>query len=290
MHYVRWKTFGNPLGDRQKSCSIEGCERPGKTRGWCDMHYQRWKKWGDPLKVANRKHADHDTCVVEGCTNPTQARDMCSMHYTRFRRHGDATITKQEVAPKYRFQECSIEGCRKPVKARGWCGTHYRRWLTYGTTDDPKPPKEPHCSVENCDRPNESKGMCAAHYARWKAHGDVRADIPIKPQGEYLPPRITKAGYVMSWDPSRMRMVYEHRLVMESILGRELLQEENVHHINGDRTDNRPENLELWSSSQPAGQRVADKLRWAQDLIELYADAPAEVIAAKRKPRRRKSL
>ena len=46
---------------------------------------------------------------------------------------------------------------------------------------------------------------------------------------------------------------------MEQILGRYLLHEENVHHINGVRDDNRPENLELWNTSQPSGQRVAEQ-------------------------------
>jgi hypothetical protein len=57
---------------------------------------------------------------------------------------------------------------------------------------------------------------------------------------------------------------------MEECLGRELRGEENVHHINGVRDDNRLENLELWSSSQPPGQRVADKVAWAKEILALY--------------------
>ena len=68
--------------------------------------------------------------------------------------------------------------------------------------------------------------------------------------------------------------VPEHRIVMEGVLGRELLPGENVHHVNGVRNDNRPENLELWVTSQPSGQRPEDLVAWAHEILRRYG-APA---------------
>ena len=87
-----------------------------------------------------------------------------------------------------------------------------------------------------------------------------------------------KAGYLMVRLPEHPRArthgyVFEHILVMEDMLGRQLFPDETVHHKNGVKDDNRPENLELWTRPQPSGIRVEDAIAWAHEILRRHGVA-----------------
>jgi hypothetical protein len=100
-----------------------------------------------------------------------------------------------------------------------------------------------YCGKPFAPRKNKTK------YCSSKCYALARRCKSTNPQG-YI-------SFTMG-EPGDGERIAEHRYVMGQLLGRPLTTNEHVHHINGEKGDNRPENLELWITNHPRGIRFAD--------------------------------
>lgn len=219
-------------------------------------------------------------CEAPACDRKVYARRHCARHYKQLLRHG-------EVQPDRAPSECLVPSCGRTAVTRSWCHGHYLRWMRSGDVQvDVRLGRSGRtcCTVTGCARPIASRGLCEPHRQRLLTNGKVAPDVPLR---EMDGNGFTRNGYVHvpvtpeeRWLAGGRTPVAEHRLVMARALGRPLRDDESVHHRNGDRADNRIENLELWSRFQPTGTRVLDKVTWAIEVLQRYepnalASAPA---------------
>ena len=206
-------------------------------------------------------------CIVEDCGKDLRARGLCANHYARWRK---GRLGIEALPLKERTKSiCTFEGCERIVNARGLCPGHYYQW-EIGTTLRPIRLRrtERGCAIPGCSNRHDARGLCSTHYS----HAIGRGEIP-----SFRTIRATPDGYIRAFAPGhpnaqKSGYILEHVYIMSAMLGRPLIAGETVHHINGIKGDNRPENLELWvgHGKQPKGQRASDMVDWAKELLARY--------------------
>lgn len=291
----------------ERTCSVDGCSYKPTSRGWCSTHYRRWRQYGDAsidLPLKRRPNGSPlPICSVSNCSMEAARREWCRKHYQRWSYSGNPLGSTKPKLP----ETCCIKDCNKKRLAKGLCRKHYQRNYTYGdplgahpsrmtclvcgkraierrlcqehlvvwSTAVKNPPpvgSRGVCTFTGCCAKiiYTTLGLCMIHTQQLKEAGQLS---PIAHQhrsyGTINSRIVDPDGYVY-FNIAGRGGVFEHRLVMERHLGRELRRGENVHHRNGVRHDNRLENLELWITSQPPGQRVEDVVAWAREVLEVY--------------------
>lgn len=203
-------------------------------------------------------------CKILDCHNESHSRGWCSKHYSRWRRTGDptgSTYRKSKYDPV-----CTLKECKNNHHSGGLCGIHYKNLVRYG---DPRITYEDirTCSSDTCyNLMPKDNFWCSACYNLIKngMHPKV-----LKSKSGWI---LDSHGYVQLYfrKPTSKASVKHHRIVMENFLNRKLYSYETVHHRNGDRQDNRPENLELWCKKHVPGQRTEDLVEYAIWILNQY--------------------
>lgn len=99
-------------------CQIDGCNRPHKARGLCELHYRRDLRRGTTELIEPKKRA----CQVESCDESARSNGYCPVHFRAWARHGDPLVKVYGVKQS---RKCLLNDCTRTQFQRELCKTHY---------------------------------------------------------------------------------------------------------------------------------------------------------------------
>jgi len=114
------------------------------------------------------------------------------------------------------------------------------------------------CSIEGCNKPANSHGMCGMHAQRMRRYGDPHYVTPEHQRRANN--RAAQLARVDSVKPDTYRKRHgrhEHRVIAEQMIGRPLMPGEIVHHIDGDKQNNDPSNLQVMTQGDHLREHLA---------------------------------
>ncbi len=215
-----------------------------------------------------------NVCKAEGCERAAKAHGFCLMHLRRVQKHGDVNFGRAEAnargwagrrAKNVPMSTFDCERCKQPFSVKASESRRGRKFCSRACySESVRPVLTFVCEYCGETALKNKNGQSGSYYHKARFCSKECADSAQRTGF------LDKHGYRSVTIDGRQHM--EHRLVMERHLGRSLKPYETVHHINGQRSDNRLENLELFSSRHPKGQRVSDKIEFAKSLLSEYGE------------------
>ena len=134
-HFKELKKCGDIIMD--KVCSVEGCNKRHKAKGYCNYHYQQFRKYGQVIKIKPKrinskpkKVKKAEICKENGCNNYARTKGYCPKHYKQILKY-KRTLTDEEYY-KVIHVRCIKEGCNNRVYKMGYCKEHYNNYCGEG--------------------------------------------------------------------------------------------------------------------------------------------------------------
>lgn len=270
------------LKEKPPCAALPQCNRLSSKLGYCEAHYQQLRRGLPFTEVQPKSRNLGKSCAYPSCGSLAIKVGYCSAHYQQKRSGRSLEPAQSNGRP---LRTCSFPGCDRPHEARGYCGGHFQQYRSAKPLVPLQVIRDT-CTYPGCDHPHEARGYCHGHYdllksglplrplfdtpspveqvgSEWRVilfkndvnggHGLVAGYAVISEEDVTkvggLRWNLTPQGYARSARRQDKRGVLMHRFVTGAYPNVE------VDHINGNRLDNRRENLRFVNDAQQGQNR-----------------------------------